>query len=233
MAARVVVELVAGRDVEREAQRGEWTGVAIDVLRATSTLAVARGHGAARIVPFASTDDAIRWRDAHADALACGERGGRIVPGFDLGNSPSESTEARVSGRTLAFASTNGSRAMLALAGCRERWLGSFVCASAVLARVQGAPRVRIACAGKEGRFALEDAACAGWFVARLAARGAEPANAAARLCAAIAPGDAGEIRALVEGCDHARTLLAMGGAYADDVAYCATLDALGAAHAF
>ena len=40
-------------------------------------------------------------------------------------------------------------------------------------------------------------------------------------------------VRALVEGSDHARTLTALGRDYAEDVAFCATLDAVGAAHGF
>jgi 2-phosphosulfolactate phosphatase len=228
---RVRVELVAGDAAPADA--GAATGVAIDVLRATSTLAVAREHGAARIVPFTATEEAIRFRDTHPGALACGERHGRIVPGFDLGNSPGEYAAERVAGRTLAFASTNGSRALRRLAGCRERWLGAFVCASAVLERLRAARDVRLVCAGKEGRFAMEDAACAGWFVTHLAAHGHEPANPAARLCAALAPKDASEIRALVEGSDHARHLATLGPEYARDVSFCGTLDALDAAYGF
>ena len=60
-------------------------GVAVDVLRATSTLSVAFAAGASRVLPFARTAAAIAWRDAHSDALACGERDGAMVPGFDLG----------------------------------------------------------------------------------------------------------------------------------------------------
>ena len=84
---------------------------AIDVLRATTTLAWARANGATRIEPFAETAAALAFRDRHPGCLACGERDGCIVPGFDLGNSPGEYTRERVAGRTLAFASTNGSRA--------------------------------------------------------------------------------------------------------------------------
>jgi len=36
-----------------------------------------------------------------------------------------------------------------------------------------------------------------------------------------------------VEGSDHARTLTALGPDYAADVRFCATLDAVGAAHPF
>lgn len=229
---RVTVDLVPGPGAPAGGRDAD-VGVAIDVLRATTTLTVARSNGAAGVVSFADPPAAIAYRAAHPGALACGERGGRIVPGFDLGNSPFEFGADVVAGRTLAFASTNGSRAMLALAGCRTRVLGAFVSASAVRRALAGAERVRIVCAGKEGAFALEDAACAGWLVARLLEDGAEPANDAARFVATLAPDGADGVRALVEGCEHARYLASLGEAYARDVAFCATLDAVAGAQSF
>src|SRR2546426_7943456 len=70
--------------------------VVIDVLRATSTLSVARAHGAARIVPAVSPEAATALRRRHPDALLCGERESLKIPGFDLGNSPLEYDPARV-----------------------------------------------------------------------------------------------------------------------------------------
>jgi len=204
--------------------------VALDVLRASTTLAVARAHGAAGVVPFATPAEALAHRDAHPGVLACGERDGRIVPGFDLGNSPDEYTRERVAGRTLAFASTNGSRAMLASQSCRRRLVASFANLGATASALADEPDVWLVCAGKLGRVALEDAACAGTLAARLAARGAVPEGAAARLALTFACRDAAEVRAVVEGCDHARWLATLGEAWAADVRRCATLDALGSA---
>jgi len=200
---------------------------AIDVLRASTTLSWARANGAARIEPFADTAAAVAFREAHPGALACGEREGRIVPGFDLGNSPAEYSRARVAGRTLAFASTNGSLAMLSAARCRRRWFASFATLSAAVEVLAAEPEVWLVCAGKLGRFALEDAACAGALAARLAERGATLANAAARAAATLAPTSAEDVRALVAGCDHGRWLAGLGESFAADVATCATLDGL------
>lgn len=200
-------------------------GIAIDVLRATTTLTAALANGARAVVPLADPAAAIAMRDAAPGTLACGERDGRRVPGFDLGNSPFEYLPERVAGRTLAFASTNGSLALRALRGCRRRIAGAFVNVSAVLEAVAGEPEVWIVCAGKLGRFALEDAACAGWLCARLAARGAALDGPAARLAAAAAPRDAAAALALVEGSAHGRTLRALGPEFAADVAFCARLD--------
>jgi 2-phosphosulfolactate phosphatase len=218
---------------------GPWPGlagadalVAVDVLRATSTLTVALENGASRIVPFLEPAAALDARRSEPGGLACGERDGRIVPGFDLGNSPSEYGRERVAGRTLLFASTNGSRVMVNAAGRPgfARWtLGAFVNASATLEAVAGAGDVVIGCAGKLGRFALEDAAFAGWLCVRLAARGAELGNDAARFAATLAPADAPDVRALVEGCSHGRYLRSLGPEFTRDVEFCSTLDATAA----
>lgn len=204
-------------------------GIAVDVLRATSTLTAASAHGAARIVPFAETAAALRFREETPGTLACGERDGRIVPGFDLGNSPFEYGPEVVGGRTLAFASTNGSRAMLALERCDRVLLGAFVNATALTRAVvaAGAERVEICCAGTLGRFSHEDAAFAGWLCRALAAHGAVLEGAEANDVAARAPERADEARARVEGAPHARYLSSLGPEFARDVAWCARLDAL------
>lgn len=202
-------------------------GIAIDVLRATSSLTVAGAAGAAGILPFAHTEQAIAWRDAHPDALACGERDGAIVPGFDLGNSPFEYTAARVSGRTLAFASTNGSRAMLALHGCGTRRLAAFVNASAALREAESAANVHIVCAGERGRPSAEDLACAAWLAQRLLARGFTAADVPTESFAGTAPATRDDIAALVHAAPHGRALSALGPDYQRDVDFCATLDAL------
>lgn len=198
-----------------------------DVLRATTTLAYALANGAAGVRPFAATAEAIAHREAHPGTLACGERDGRIVPGFDLGNSPAEYTRERVSGRMLAFASTNGSRALLAASRCRRRVLGSFVTLSACVDALAGEADVWLVCAGKLGRFALEDAACAGTVAARLAARGAVLEGEAARFAATLAVREAAEAAALVRGADHGRWLSSLGAAFAEDVRRCGEWDVL------
>jgi 2-phosphosulfolactate phosphatase len=199
--------------------------VAIDVLRATSTLAVARSNGAARAIPFATPAEALDFRRRTPGALACGEREGRIVEGFDLGNSPAEFTRERVNGKTLAFASTNGSRALLAAARCRRKLLGNFIALTATVDALRSESEVWLVCAGKLGRFALEDAACAGTIAAKLHAAGAKLANDEARLAATLACEDATAIHSAVTSSDHARWLATLGESFAADVEFCATAD--------
>jgi 2-phosphosulfolactate phosphatase len=236
---RVRVSLWPGAPPDRDTPSG-WpleprrvTAVAIDVLRATTTLTIAFTHGAARVIPVASLEEARAWKARDSRVLLCGERGGLKVPGFDLGNSPSEYGHEAVRGRTLVFASTNGSLAMLACARSDERLLGSFVGASALVDTLAGRRFVRIVCSGREGRFAVEDVACAGWLCAALAARGATIEGGAARLAQAQAPRDRAEIRACLQGGESGRSLRGLGPYFARDVDFCAELDHVNQAFRF
>ena len=206
--------------------------VVIDVLRATTTLTVARAHGALAVIPAGTIAEARAFAAARPGALLCGERDGRLVAGFDLGNSPFEYTRTRVAGKTLVFASTNGSQALRLAAGAKHVWIGAFVNATAVLERVAGETDVVLIASGKLGEPAGEDLACAGWLVRALRACGYAPGNAAAELAEAKAPRDAGEVRELVEHCAHASMLEEIGPAFVRDVEYCATLDAIDGAWA-
>ena len=82
--------------------------VAIDVLRASTSIVTAFRNGCLEVVPVATLDDAWRVAASRPDALLCGERMGKRVDGFDLGNSPLEYSPEVVSGRTLIMSTTNG-----------------------------------------------------------------------------------------------------------------------------
>jgi 2-phosphosulfolactate phosphatase len=108
--------------------------VVFDVLRATSSMVTALGNGAAAIVPVAEIPEALSIRNRQPEVLLAGERdglriGGHLTGGieFDLGNSPCEFTSARVSGRTIAMTTTNGTRALRACSPAATVLLGSFL----------------------------------------------------------------------------------------------------------
>jgi 2-phosphosulfolactate phosphatase len=198
----------------------------IDVLRATTVLSEALANGAAGVIEAATVDEAFALGARHPGSLLCGERDNRVVPGFDLGNSPYEYTRERVSGRTLVFASTNGSQALRLAAG-RRRVLASFRNLTAAAERVRDTRDVVIVCSGKLGRFSLEDVACGAMVAARLETRGASPADPASAFARTLAPRDADDVRRVVEGSSHGRYLRTLGAAYARDVAFCSELDTL------
>jgi 2-phosphosulfolactate phosphatase len=166
---KVTTFLSAAEVVEGEVV--EATAVVIDVIRATSTIVEALAAGARAVYPTLSTEEAIRLANSlgRDDTLLCGERRGLKIEGFDLGNSPAEFTRERVAGRRLVMSTTNGTRAFLAAEGAERVLAASLLNLSAVARAVADAENLVLICAGKEGRFSLDDALCAGLVLKSLA----------------------------------------------------------------
>jgi 2-phosphosulfolactate phosphatase len=159
--------------------------VVIDVLRASTTMITALAHGATRVVPVADVDDARRRAaELGAAALLGGERGGRRIPGFDLGNSPREYTADRVAGRTVVITTTNGTAALHACRGAREIVIGALVnraAAAAAVRRLAGPEAdVHLVCAGTDGMISAEDVLGAGAILDAALAAGRDDACDAA-----------------------------------------------------
>lgn len=148
------------------------TVVVIDVLRATTTVCHAMAAGATCVVPCLEIDEARAKRTEFAGCVLGGERQGRKIEGFDLGNSPTEYTAASVSGRTVVFTTTNGTRALLRAAAAEEILLGAFVNLSAIVDVLSLRKRVDLLCAGTNGVVTAEDALFAGAVAHRLLQRG-------------------------------------------------------------
>jgi len=144
------------------------TVVVIDVLRATTSIAVALANGAKAVVPAASSEEALRLAQnlERDDVVLAGERKSQRVPGFALGNSPAEFTKDVVQGKTVVMATTNGTPAFLCVQNAREVISGAAVNFSVSVARCRAAleqhGELAILCAGRERHFALEDAFAAG-----------------------------------------------------------------------
>ena len=201
------------------------TAVAIDVVRASTTIVAALAGGARAVLPVATPDEArvLGRRDGLGPMLIGGERGGAPPPGFDHGNSPAEYTPDRVRGRTVVFTTTNGTRALLALAGAHRVAVGGFVNAAAVVTWVEAEQgNVLLVCAGERGRFCLEDAVCAGLLVSRLAREGGALTDAA-RAVRALWDRYASDLGAMLADAAWAQALVGQG--RGDDLPLCVALD--------
>jgi 2-phosphosulfolactate phosphatase len=141
--------------------------IVIDVLRGSSSIIQALKNGASRIIPAAEIEEARALADEWptGEYLLCAERNGVKVDGFNLGNSPFEYDAEAVSGKDIIYSSTNCSKALLESYNADRVLIGTFNNVSAVLESAGAANRVFLVCAGKMGRFALEDAVCAGMFI--------------------------------------------------------------------
>lgn len=149
------------------------TAVVVDVIRATTSIVAALEAGAAGVYPVGSSEDAIKLLQSlgREDTLLAGERRGLPIEGYHLGNSPSEFTRDRVGGKRVIMNTTNGTRALLAAESADRVLAAGFVNLAAAARMASEAERVVVVCAGREGRFALDDAVCAGGMVGRLRER--------------------------------------------------------------
>jgi 2-phosphosulfolactate phosphatase len=144
----------------------------IDILRATTTMCAALSHGAKAIIPVASTEEALRLSHTigSADLLLGGEKNCLPIPGFQLGNSPLEMSELAVRGKTLIVNTTNGTQALLACQGAAAVYpacAGNLtLAAERAREAMTSGDRVLVVCAGRGGRFSLDDAYAAGRLVA-------------------------------------------------------------------
>ncbi len=142
--------------------------VIIDVLRASSTIVTALANGCRGFIPILSPDQAKEKAQQFEKerVLLGGEREGIKIEGFDLGNSPREYKRKVVKDRTIIFSTTNGVKTLEMAKGAYRIIIGSFLNLQAVCnycTNYQG--DILIICAGKEGKFSLEDTACAGMII--------------------------------------------------------------------
>jgi 2-phosphosulfolactate phosphatase len=159
--------------------------VVIDVLRATTTMIHALAAGCEAVWPVEEVEEARRIAGEMrvGRVLLGGERDGSPLPGFDVGNSPSEYTCSRCKGMTLVLTTTNGTRALVRAAAAARTLIAGFVNYSAVCELLGNEARpVDIVCAGYNGDIALEDALLAGAFVEFLCEHEPVALNDAARL---------------------------------------------------
>ncbi len=140
------------------------TVVVVDILRATSCMTTAFAHGIKSITPFAKLEECKAMKEHHY--VIAGERDGKKVDGFDLGNSPFEYMDEKLRGAKIAFTTTNGTQAIAKSEGAKEIIIGSFLNLSAVTDYLsEGENNILIVCAGWKGKVNLEDTIFAGAVV--------------------------------------------------------------------
>jgi 2-phosphosulfolactate phosphatase len=219
--------LLTSGPVDREMFSGKSAAV-IDILRSSVSLITALANGAGPIHLFETPDQAREKAESigRESALLCGERNGRKVDGFDLGNSPAEYTRGAVEGRTLLFTSTNGSRMTLMASGSARRVViaGFANVSSAAHALARGGGDCVLACSGKEGRFSLEDAVCAGMLAERIRSGAARCRLSDETRAAVLLYGHfKDDLEGLLDSCEHGVYLKSIG--MQRDLPLCAKID--------
>ncbi|EGK14345.1 2-phosphosulfolactate phosphatase [Kroppenstedtia eburnea] len=143
------------------------TVVMIDAFRASSCMVTALANGALFIIPAETVSKA---RELATDGiLTGGERFGKSLEGFDLGNSPADYSADRVNNKGIVMTTTNGTRALLKADRASEIRVGCFLNASSCAKAIRDLHRdVVFLCAGTRGSFSLEDGMAAGCILHHL-----------------------------------------------------------------
>ena len=148
--------------------RGSYAVVAIDVIRATTTLATAAAAG--RRCYTAPSVAAARQRAAQLRApLMVGEVAGDMPAGFDLTNSPAAIAARRDTERPMVLVSSSGTALIDQARGCEALYVACLRNFSAVARHLCGRhARVAVIGAGTRGEFREEDQLCCAWIAAYL-----------------------------------------------------------------
>jgi 2-phosphosulfolactate phosphatase len=141
--------------------------VVIDIFRATSSICYGIANGAEAIIPVSTVEECLTYKDQGFSLAA--ERDGRVVAGFEFGNSPFSYTEDKVKGKTIVLTTTNGTKALKESIQASEIIIGSFLNLSAVYNWLLGQNMdIILLCAGWKNNFCLEDTLFAGALVEKL-----------------------------------------------------------------
>jgi 2-phosphosulfolactate phosphatase len=143
--------------------------VAIDVLRATTTIATALNAGAEAVQAFSEIDTLMRVSETWLPQkrLRAGERGGAPVEGCDMGNSPLDCTPELVAGKRLFISTTNGTRSLQRVEQSPCVITGALINRRSVVDYLlhKQPEVVWLLGSGWEGGYSLEDTTCAGAIV--------------------------------------------------------------------
>ena len=118
------------------AKRAQGVTIIIDVFRAFTSTPLFFHLGAQKVVLVSNPDEAFPLKSNHDDIVLAGEVDEKLIPGFDLGNSPSElisKPKGFLKGKTVIQRTTAGVNGVISALGHAELViLGSFVMAKAI-----------------------------------------------------------------------------------------------------
>ncbi len=202
--------------------------VIIDVLRATTTICTALRNGAREIIPAPDIENATKiLANLSSDArLLGGERQGKKIDGFDLGNSPAEYLPEKVSGKSIIFTTTNGAGAIYKCRYAATALVASFVNMSAIVQTVvEIGGTWTILCSGRQGAFSVEDATCAGMIISEVQALTDVDTEDAGLTAVILYKSFKRSILAMMKKSMHGKYLISIG--FEGDLALCSDVDSV------
>ena len=122
-----MLELIEG------AKKAKGLTVIIDVFRAFSTVCYLYEAGAKKVIISRSLEDSYALKKNNSNIVLAGERHGKKLEGFDIGNSPSEIINKNFRGRTIALTTSAGTQGIINAKNASEIIACSFVNVNATI----------------------------------------------------------------------------------------------------
>lgn len=158
-----ILQLIEG------AKQATGLTVVIDVFRAFSVEACLANAGAKKIYPVGDKQIAYDLKEKDPNLILVGERNGKILPGFDFGNSPTQILESGISikGKTIIHTTSAGTQGIANAKNATEILTGSLVNAKAIARYIKKskAEDVSLVCMGLRAERPIEeDTLCANYI---------------------------------------------------------------------
>jgi 2-phosphosulfolactate phosphatase len=135
--------------------------IIVDILRASTSICTALHNGAKEIIPVSSVEETKKMKEA--GYLVAAERDGEILDFADMGNSPQYFTKEKVKNKSIAYSTTNGTKAIQLAKHSKGVIVGSFLNLHAAFSYLEKQNTdVLIFCSGWRKRFNIEDTLFAG-----------------------------------------------------------------------
>ena len=141
------------------AKNAKGITVIIDVFRAFSVEAYFFAGGVKKIIPVGDVNLAYKLKEENPDFILAGERHGKILPGFDVGNSPSELIKLDYRGRAVVHTTSAGTQGIANAKNADEILGASLVNAGATARYIKSRnpENVSLVCMGLEALSQTEE----------------------------------------------------------------------------
>ncbi len=202
--------------------------VIIDVLRASTTICTAIRNGAREVIPTPDIENATKISaNLSGDSrLLGGERQGKKIDGFDLGNSPLEYSPEKVGGKTIVFTTTNGAGAIYKCRYASMALVGGFVNVSSIVQTIIDIGGTwTILCSGRQGAFSVEDATCAGMIISNVKEAAKVETDDAGLTAVILYKNFKKNLLGMMKRSTHGKYLISIG--FEEDLKFCADVDSV------
>lgn len=138
-----------------EESASDDVSIMVDALRASTTITLALDTFE-KVIPCFTPNEAFDLKEKIGGTLA-GERGGKKIDGFDIGNTPCRIKDLRTSKDTIILTTSNGTRILKNMKS--KVLVGSMINAKAVAHKSikLAQDHIDVVMAGVKGEFAIED----------------------------------------------------------------------------